>query len=595
MPKRESQKTEYKSSWQEDYFEWINGYANAKGGKLYIGVNDDGYVVGLKDAYYLLDILPNQIADAMGIVIEIDHDTVPERGANLKYRSVPEDIAQKPENLYVRGILTKKSVDDIAAAPKETKNVTPDVQALFNAAPGFVKQLRRSEEYRNKVKDDLETWKKENPVFIDTDGTLEYVIISCPPYPYGISYHNHYFTRSGGTTRELKGIALSAFLLERAGKHWDGMPMPGIKVSDLDSNAIEEYRKKAVDKGRHTHEEVSVSDAQIISDLKLIDESPDGNGNMMRAAMLMFHPDPEKYVTGASVKVAYYAPEGAYGANKADDIIYHDEIHGPLMLQADKVVDMVYTKYLKALISYEGLQRIETFMTPKEAFREVILNAINHKLYESGNPIQISVYEDKIIVFNQGYWPEDIEPEDLYIRKHSSYPHNPNLSRTFFNSGEIEAYGSGFGKIKIECDRANAPYPELKITPNGVTVEIKACDLYMKLLKHGRYWKTYPEVAKEIGEDVPLVVKMELDPETATSVDRMMEILTASLTEAEKEIYLPIADYLKTHETIKTADVIQLTGKGSSSANRYLTRLMKLQVLDPEGEKKGRIYRRRKG
>jgi hypothetical protein len=44
MPKRESQKTEYKSSWQEEYFEWINGYANAKGGKLYIGVNDDGYL-----------------------------------------------------------------------------------------------------------------------------------------------------------------------------------------------------------------------------------------------------------------------------------------------------------------------------------------------------------------------------------------------------------------------------------------------------------------------------------------------------------------------------------------------------------------------
>jgi predicted nuclease of restriction endonuclease-like (RecB) superfamily len=92
-------------------------------------------------------------------------------------------------------------------------------------------------------------------------------------------------------------------------------------------------------------------------------------------------------------------------------------------------------------------------MTPREAFREVILNAINHKLYESGNPIQISVYEDKIVVFNQGFWPEDIELEDLYTRKHSSYPHNPNLSRTFFNSGEIEAYGSGFGKRQIERAR----------------------------------------------------------------------------------------------------------------------------------------------
>ena len=62
-----------------------------------------------------------------------------------------------------------------------------------------------------------------------------------------------------------------------------------------------------------------------------------------------------------------------------------------LMLQADKVVDLVYTKYLKALVSYDGLQRVETYLTPKEAFREIVLNAINHKLYETGNPIQISV------------------------------------------------------------------------------------------------------------------------------------------------------------------------------------------------------------
>ena len=53
----ESQKTEYKSSWQEDYFSWISGYANAEGGTIFIGVNDDGYVVGVKDTSFLLEKL----------------------------------------------------------------------------------------------------------------------------------------------------------------------------------------------------------------------------------------------------------------------------------------------------------------------------------------------------------------------------------------------------------------------------------------------------------------------------------------------------------------------------------------------------------
>ena len=478
------------------------------------------------------------------------------------------------------------------------------MQKLFDAAPGFVKQLRNSEEYRTRIRSEFDKWTLDNPVIVNTDGTLDYICITVAAFPYGISYRGHYYTRSGGTTRELKGIALSQFLMERVGKQWDAIPVHNVGVTDLDSLAIKAYRDKAVKNGRHTESEVNIPDEQILSDLKLVDEE---TGELKRAAIMLFHPDPERFVTGAFVKIAYFAPEGAYGANKSDDIIYHDEVPGPLMTLADKVVDMMYTKYLKGLASYEGLQRIETFMTPKEAFREVILNAIGHKIYESGNPIQISVYEDRIVVFNQGNWPEDIKLDDIYTRKHSSYPHNPNLTKTFFESGEIEAYGSGFRKIKIECDKHNAPYPELTITPNGVTVEIKACDLYMKLLKYGRYWDTYPEnkqesvLVTEKGEAIvtstgeAIVVETEVDFETLKSIDRMMKILSRELNESEKPIYVPIAEFLKSHEIIKNADMMRITGKKSSSTNRYLNRLVELQILDPKGENKGRFYRRRKG
>lgn len=129
----ESQKTEYKSSWQEEYFGWICGYANAKGGTIYIGVNDDGYVVGLNDTRYLLDTLPNQIVSTMGIVVEIDHDTALARGANIKYNSVPDDIAQKPENLYVRGILTEKALADIIADPDNIAEYLKTHDTIKNA------------------------------------------------------------------------------------------------------------------------------------------------------------------------------------------------------------------------------------------------------------------------------------------------------------------------------------------------------------------------------------------------------------------------------------------------------------------------------
>ena len=44
---------------------------------------------------------------------------------------------------------------------------------------------------------------------------------------------------------------------------------------------------------------------------------------------------------------------------------------------------------------------------PKDAVREALLNAIAHKEYSGGVPIQISVYTDKIIIWNEGQLPEN--------------------------------------------------------------------------------------------------------------------------------------------------------------------------------------------
>ncbi len=57
----EQQNIEYKSSWHDDYLKWICGFANAQGGKIYIGKNDAGAVVGVKNSKRLLEDLPNKI------------------------------------------------------------------------------------------------------------------------------------------------------------------------------------------------------------------------------------------------------------------------------------------------------------------------------------------------------------------------------------------------------------------------------------------------------------------------------------------------------------------------------------------------------
>ncbi|MDR2581228.1 MAG: putative DNA binding domain-containing protein [Fibromonadaceae bacterium] len=68
----ESQNIEYKSSWHDDYLDWICGFANAQGGKIYIGKNNDGKIVGLKNSHELSEKIPNKIRNSMRITAEVN-------------------------------------------------------------------------------------------------------------------------------------------------------------------------------------------------------------------------------------------------------------------------------------------------------------------------------------------------------------------------------------------------------------------------------------------------------------------------------------------------------------------------------------------
>ena len=68
----ENQNIEYKSSWHDDYLKWVCGFANAQGGKIYIGMNDAATVVGLSDQKTLMEEIPNKIKNLMGITAEVN-------------------------------------------------------------------------------------------------------------------------------------------------------------------------------------------------------------------------------------------------------------------------------------------------------------------------------------------------------------------------------------------------------------------------------------------------------------------------------------------------------------------------------------------
>lgn len=142
-------------------------------------------------------------------------------------------------------------------------------------------------------------------------------------------------------------------------------------------------------------------------------------------------------------------------------------------------------------------------------FREILLNSINHKQYEESNPIQVSIYDDKIYVWNDGKFPEELASQNLF-EKHYSKPYNPLIAQTFFKAGFIESWGRGFEKIKRECEQDNTPIPEIEIKTSGVMVKCNPSKIYMDLLSEMKGKNVQINVQKNVQiNDYEKLTKIE--------------------------------------------------------------------------------------
>ena len=307
------------------------------------------------------------------------------------------------------------------------------------------------EDIPNKVRDILGIMVDVNLCDEDWKEILEIVV---EPYPYPVSYKGEYFYRSGSTKQELKGAALDRFLLRKQGLHWDGVPLPYMVVNDLDDNAFAFFRRQALKSQRLTQEIVDEPDELLLEKLHLM-----VGKYLKRAVALLFHPDPERFFTGAYIKIGFFESNV--------DLRFQDEVHGDLFSQVNQTITVLKAKYLKAWISYEGLQRVESYPMPETALREAILNAVVHKDYASGIPIQISVYPDKLMIWNPGQLPPEWTLEKL-LGKHSSQPFNPDVANAFFRAGMIEAWGRGIERMMDACAAAGTPAPDFEAESNGL-------------------------------------------------------------------------------------------------------------------------------
>ena len=159
-------------------------------------------------------------------------------------------------------------------------------------------------------------------------------------------------------------------------------------------------------------------------------------------------------------------------ANDAD-LLFNDEIHGSLLVQAEKLVELLYLKYLIAPISYRDQTRIESYPYSKDAVRELVRNALMHQDFVNCQPVQLSVHPDRLYLGNAGGLPKGWKVRSLF-RKHASEARNELIAGALYRGGFVETWGRGIEKVCRECEKFGVPRPEYDATESDVMVCLHA-------------------------------------------------------------------------------------------------------------------------
>ena len=294
---------------------------------------------------------------------------------------------------------------------------------------------------------------------LEKDG-LSYLEIDVPACPVCISCKGIYYYCNDGTKQKLSGPALESFFLRRRGVSWDNMPFPLFRMEDVSDSEVERFRRLAAKRERIAPDLLTEPKEVLLQKLHLVN-----NGYLTNAAMLLFAKDPQDWQQGAYIKIGYFESDA--------DLLYQDEIHGSLLAQVDKAIEVICLKYMRAKISCEGIRRIKRYFVPEAALREALLNAVCHKRYESCIPIQVSIYKDRLYVANVGVLPKTWATDNLY-GKQEARPYNPNVAAVMYDAGFIESWGRGVERIRSACAAYGLPEPEYTVHPGDIMIKFSA-------------------------------------------------------------------------------------------------------------------------
>lgn len=371
-------------------------------------------------------------------------------------------------------------------------------------AVGRLKKIKKPFEQIPKLcEKELGLFCTTSPVLQGTTLCLE---IEIPAAPHPVAYRGDYWLYSDGelvsmTKEELEtkkrgqaGLAgapdasvatLADPELPARKYDWELQPQPLALRSNLHAGAFLDTLR--FDTGTPTRINTTI-DKLLDDRLVFLGLQPLGQRDLTNATILMLHSHPEKFIPGATMRMVLISGSG-------EQISQHDELTGPLKTQLDEAVAIIFGRYLPAIERAGG----NITIPPKEAVREVILNALAHRDYMNDNPVLVGVGPDRIDVKSPSVLDTD-ETQHLESFRDVRTP-NPVIAQALRHLNIASDMGDVIARVKDMCEREGALEPTFVVTRNQLTVTIP--------LSQGMQEKDVVPIADAVHEQSNVILASE--------------------------------------------------------------------------------------
>lgn len=279
-----------------------------------------------------------------------------------------------------------------------------------------------------------------------------------------VRFDNIVYVRPGPSTRAATSDD-ERVLTERRRAYdapFDVRPVVGADLDELDVELFRsEYLRQAVD--ATVLEENHRSTEQQLASLRLADLS----GAPTVLGLLLIGLDPTSRIPGAYVQFVRYEGTDVGGA-----VLDEQELRLNVIDAAERLETLLKGHLRTRLVEVSGFREEPRPNYPIDALREVSMNAIMHRNYESSNaPVRVLWFDDRIEVANPG-GPFGQVRADNFDRVNDY--RNPSLAAAMKSLGYVNQFGRGIGRIRAALARNGNPEPEFLVDDASWTVVLRS-------------------------------------------------------------------------------------------------------------------------